>query len=69
MCGMLKAFLQSLTVSTKGDTLSTEAIQRSGLIQGVTLSTILFLLYIDYIWSYGTMPLDELVDTKDLGNA
>lgn len=69
ICGMLRACLQPLTVSTKGDTVNTERIQRLGITKGAPLSTIIFLIYIDDIGSCGTRPLDDVVNTENLGNA
>lgn len=56
---VLRACLQPLRISTKGDVLNTTVIQRLGLTLGAPLSTIIFLMYIEDLGDNGTRAMEK----------
>lgn len=58
---ILSACFQPLTISTKGDVQKSTVTKKLGLTQEASLSMILFLVYIDYLYIYGTEQVDEKV--------
>lgn len=66
---MVRACLQPLVVETKGEVLGTIATLKLGLTQGVLLSPILFLIYINYLTSFCPRGAKEKVSTNYLERA
>lgn len=66
---MLKACLQTLTVTTKGDVMGKEAQIILGLTQGAPLSLVLCLIYINDIADHCPRQLETTVTTNSVGKA
>lgn len=66
---MLRAFLQTLTDTTKGDVMGKEAILRLGLTQGAPLSPVLFIVYTNNLTQFCTRPIDSRLKTREIGKA
>lgn len=69
ICNILKAFLQALKITTKGDVTGTKIVQKLVLTQGSPLSLVLFLVYINKITHFCPRPSPSSVITDSIREA